>query len=643
MRRQTRRQGWRSFGFLLMGLCVTWGMLAVLIRPEATGAEKQRYRSPFDLAYSPDGETLAVSDDTGGALVLIDAKTGRVDGEVQLRGRPAGVAWAPDGERVFVAERGAGSVAEVDAATKEVVRRLTVGPRPVGVALAPERGVLLAANSGTHSVSIVDLRSGKEKRRISGVHSPFFLTVTPDEKLALVGSLLPATPADDPTTSASVSLLDLDADRVVAEIRVPPNGSNLRQIAVSPDGKWAYAVHNFGRATLPTTQLDRGWVNTNALTIIDLAKRERLATVLLDQVMEGAANPWGVAISGDGETLWISLAGVHQMAKIDAASLHQLIGGEIPAEELEKRGYPSIWREITEDPDKRELLANDLAALWGAGVLERIRIDANGPRGIDLSPDGTRLAVAGYYSSNVLVLDTGTGAVASAISVGESPEPDLARRGEMMFHDATLCFQHWLACVTCHPEGRADGLNWDLMNDGIGNPKNARSLLLSHKTPPMMSLGVRESMEEAAAAGFRHILFREPEEGELEAVTEYLRAMEPEKSPYLSPNGNLSAKAKRGNAIFESEKTQCAECHPAPLYTDLKTWNVGTRGRLDRADAFDTQTLIEIWRTGPYLHDGGAADLTDMLTTHNPENKHGKTAHLTKAEISALVEYLLSL
>ena len=45
-------------------------------------------------------------------------------------------------------------------------------------------------------------------------------------------------------------------------------------------------------------------------------------------------------------------------------------------------------------------------------------------------------------------------------------------RGNMYFHDATLGFQGWQSCASCHPnDARADGLNWDLLNDGLGNPK----------------------------------------------------------------------------------------------------------------------------------------------------------------------------
>ena len=64
---------------------------------------------------------------------------------------------------------------------------------------------------------------------------------------------------------------------------------------------------------------------------------------------------------------------------------------------------------------------------------------------------------------------------ASSLSLGTVREPSLERKGEMLFNDAQLCFQGWQSCASCHPaDARADGLNWDLLNDGIGNPKNVK-------------------------------------------------------------------------------------------------------------------------------------------------------------------------
>src|SRR4030042_34980 len=122
------------------------------------------YRSAFDVAFSPAGRTMAVSDRTARRLSLIEVATGEVLREIRLRGKPSGVSWSADGSRVYVAECAAGSIAEVDSSGK-VSRRLAVGPWPVGIGLARKRNWLLAAHSATGAVSAVRLDSGRAEGR----------------------------------------------------------------------------------------------------------------------------------------------------------------------------------------------------------------------------------------------------------------------------------------------------------------------------------------------------------------------------------------------------------------------------------------------------------------------------------------------
>jgi len=234
---------------------------------------------------------------------------------------------------------------------------------------------------------------------------------------------------------------------------------------------------------------------------------------------------------------------------------------------------------------------------------------------------------------------------------------DVRRRGEMLFNDASLCFQQWQSCVSCHPDGRADALNWDLLNDGIGNPKNTKSLLLAHETPPAMITGVRDRAEVAVRSGIRHIQFAVRPEKDAVAIDEYLKSLKAIPSPYLarSPasrrktlgprtrgqvNGKLSKAGRRGRKIFK--RAGCASCHSGPLYTDLQKYDVGIGKDLDKDRQFDTPTLVEVWRTAPYLYDGRAATIKEVLTTHNPDDKHGVTSNLTEAEINDLAEFVLS-
>jgi cytochrome c peroxidase len=258
---------------------------------------------------------------------------------------------------------------------------------------------------------------------------------------------------------------------------------------------------------------------------------------------------------------------------------------------------------------------------------------------------GNKAYVANYFSDTLAEVDTATEYPKwQSIPLGQKPPMTAERRGEIYFYDAGICFQSWQSCASCHPgEGRVDALNWDLLNDGIGNPKNNKSLLLVHRTPPAMSLGVRETGEEAVRAGIRHILFTVQPPAVGDALDAYLKALKPVPSPHLL-KGVLSPAAERGKALFNDATTGCASCHPAGLFTDLQSYEVGTNGRFDKPNTqFDTPTLVECWRTAPYLHDGSAATINDVLTTHNRSDDHGKTTQLSQAQRSDLVEYVLSL
>ena len=143
----------------------------------------------------------------------------------------------------------------------------------------------------------------------------------------------------------------------------------------------------------------------------------------------------------------------------------------------------------------------------------------------------------------------------------------------MYFHDATICFQNWQSCATCHPnDARMDGLNWDLLNDGMGNPKNTKTLLLSHQTPPCMATGIRKNAEVAVRSGVKYILFMEGEDEIYESIDEYLKSLKPSAQSLSSEWQTFCVKRRRGKKIFEEN---CASCHSGEYYTDQKQYKVG--------------------------------------------------------------------
>lgn len=599
------------------------------------------YLGPEEVIAAPDGTALYVICVDGKCVQIVSPEK-TVLGKVDLPAEPSGAALSPCGTTLYVTCSGAAGTVEVlSTAEKKVVRSFPAGHYPTGPALSPCGKTLYVCNRFANEVCIYDAQTGEKTGSVPAIREPIAAVVTGDNKWVFVCNLLPLDASDSYDVASMITVIDV-ASKQTSQIRLPNGSTAPQDICISPDGKYAFVPHVLGRYQMPTTQLERGWMNTNALTIIDAQEAKYINTVLLDDVDLGAANPWGVGMTADGKTLCVSHAGTHELSVIDAAKLmEKVLGMPKNEEEAREKGLKPEDR-MKYSSFLAEDVPNDLAFL--VRFRQRIKLPGKGPRG--LAVIGSNVFVAEYFSDAMAVVDLTANPRRAATQFLLGPEIQLSqvRLGELNFHDAGLCFQHWQSCSSCHPDARVDALNWDLMNDGLGNPKNNKSMLLAHKTPPSMSLGVRATAEDAVRAGITHIQFAVRPDEDAQAIDEYLKSLEPVPSPYLV-DGKLSESAERGKVLFfDNEKTGCAECHPAPLYTDMKMHNVGSKGKYDQgATTFDTPTLIECWRTAPYMHDGHYTTMRDLFIEGKHGNMHGKLDKLTEQEMNDLIEFVLSL
>ena len=612
--------------------------LVTMWSPAAMAADG--FLGPEDVVAAPDGKALYVVCVDGNCIQIVSPEK-IVLGKVDVPAEPSGAAISPDGKTLYVTCSGAkGTVQVIDTATKQVVRSFSAGHYPNGPALSPCGKTLYVCNRFENAVSIFDAASGNKTGSVPAVREPVAAAVTADNKTVFVCNLLPLDPSDSYDVASMITVIDV-ATKKTSQIRLPNGSTAPLDICISPDGKYAFIPHVLGRYQMPTTQLERGWMNTNALTIIDAKAAKYINTVLLDDVDLGAANPWGVGMTADGKTLCVSHAGTHELSVIDATRLiEKVLGMPKNEEEARKKGLKPEDR-MKYSSFLAEDVPNDLAFL--VRFRERIKLPGKGPRG--LAVVGTNVFVAEFFSDAVAVVDLTANPRRAASQFLLGPEIKLTqeRLGELYFHDAGLCFQHWQSCASCHPSARIDGLNWDLMNDGLGNPKNVKSMLLAHETPPSMALGVRAKAEDAVRAGITHIQFAVRPDEDAQAIDAYLKALQPVPSPHLV-NGELSEAAKRGKALFfDLEKSGCVECHPAPYYTDLKMHNVNSKGKYDRNNTFDSPTLIECWRTAPYMHDGHYTTLEALFKEGKHGNVKGKMEKLTEQEVNDLIEFVLTL
>ncbi|MGI6402553.1 MAG: hypothetical protein ACOX0A_10725 [Thermoguttaceae bacterium] len=609
-----------------------------LVMLVASGAYAGDYKGPIKLLPTSDGSTLYSLNMDAKEIAVVSVADAAVTRTIPLPGVPNDMCMSADEKTMYVGYGDyQGKICAVDLESGTVTGEGVVGHTPCGLCLTSDGSALYICLRHDWELAKVSLPDFTVEARYPAIHEPCAGVLTPDDRSYFAANFLPLDPADGANVAAEITCLDTASGETM-QIRLPNGSSSMHQIAISPDGKYVYTTAILARYQLPTTQVERGWMNTNGFSIIDAEKREFINTVLLDDVDSGAANPWPIVVTPDNEKICIGLAGTHELCVVDRAGTHEKLAG-LPkdAEEAKEMGLSNATT-----ADQAPQLLAFLVGLKTRIKLTSRKLPYKAPR--SLAVIGNKVYVGMYFSDTIVVVDISARRpkMQEFCDLGPEPEMDAARRGELAWNDAQLCFQTWQSCNSCHPDARSDALNWDLLNDGMGNPKNAKAMIYSIATPPAMWHGVRETAEEAIRTGFKFICFANVPEETCVDVEEYIKSLEEVPSPYLV-DGELSEKALRGKAIFESEKYGCLECHHGEYFTDMKMHDVGSRTDYDHMAEFDTPTLRGIWRTPPYMHDGSYVELRDVFLEGFHGDVFGDIEDMTEEECDDLVEYLLSL
>ena len=554
------------------------------------------------------GEHLYVSDETGKHVYRLSL-AGEVQKTYTSERQINNV--VTDGTYVYALEGGLdGTVVKLSEGL-DVLSAAEVGHTPSDLVVIDDKGYAANRFSGTVSVlSLSDMKvtatveiDGREPIALAAVGTDVY-----------VACHLPDESTEESVMSANINVISSATDEVTKTIPMVNGSSGVKDICVDPVGERIYISHIVGRYAYPTTQLDRAWINSNCFTVLDVESKEILCTVLLDEVDQGAANPWGITVSADGSTLCVALSGLHEIMLVDAAEMNARI------QAVNEQESDALVGSLSSIVDYLPFLN---------GCRQRITV-GEGVRSIT-EKDGV-LYCGNYFDGSVSTVDLAIG-VTRTLRFIDQPEPSEVRMGQMLWSDANNCYQRWQSCNSCHPDAVVDGFNWDNLNDGIGGGgKSARSMLYSHRTPPVMSTGIRPSAEVAVAAGMKFIQFNTLSEENLAMIDEYLKYLYPQSSPALNRDGTLTESATAGKVLFEKN---CASCHPAPLYTDNNLYDVGTKHFSGDSGVYDVPTLNEVWRTAPYLHDGSLNTIEEVVRLFAKD--------LTDTEVGQLADYVRSI
>lgn len=589
------------------------------------------------LALNVSGDTLLVVNPDSNSISLIETDSLTKLIEIPVGEDPRSVTI--NGNEAYIANQGSDSISVIDLGTKSSTSTIPVGDRPVGVAVSPNGRFLAIAESGSDTIRFLDTATLDHLSTYPVGDRPYGLSFTPDGSYLLVSHLL-----DGAITRLSVQPFRtylpnihfqstgfedrFSADDQSADLQSQISIPTWSQIAPAP----AVIVNNDGtRAFLPQTMANGQGLNTQfdttvfpKVSVLNLEtwSHQTSEHISLPETDQPVGLPWDAALAKNDTELWV----------VNAAS------NDVSVVDISKPTLPSR-------------IAN-------------IPVSDN-PRGIVFSPDGNTAYINNTLAGTVSVIDTSTYTVSAEITTTTIPLPPLLLDGKRLFHSSAkpaLAQAAWISCNTCHIEGEHDGRTWLLQFLGQVPPgelpiikRNTTSLLGMIETYPLRwsaewdesadsEFSIRfEQFGTGLIAGDMHPTLGTPNQGrssELDALAAFIDSL-----AVPGRTHTLTSSEARGKAIFESPTTGCHDCHPAQLYTDLQQHDVGTANAPDEwfGPIIDTPTLRFLYDSAPYLHDGSAQTLLEVLTTSNPNDEHGFTSHLTDQELADLATFLLTI
>ena len=594
--------------------------------------EGPRYKTPLNMALSPNGKEIYVACEASDTVVVVDAGTRAKIAEIEVGGQPTDVTFLPDGSRAYVSNRLDDTVSVIDTAARQVAATINVGDEPHGVLTDAIGKYLYVLNTSLDSICVIDTGTLKEVKRLSAGRGPWSLALSPDGSRIYVTHTFSRFVKFREELVSEVAVIDTRTAVVTDRFSVP--GANLIQgVAWHPSGAFALVTLMRTKNNVPMTRLLQGWTITNGLGII--WKDGRVDQVLLDEPGLCFPDPADVVITPDGRYALVISSSSNRIAVVDIEKLLSLL-------------------QNASDYDRQHVLPNHLGKPTEF-IVAHIPTGC-GPRGIIMMPGGRTALTANSLDDSIGVIDLEQFKAVGSIELGGPKAVTKTRYGERVFHSANITFHHQFSCHSCHPDGHVDGITYDTEPDGIGvSPVDNRTLRGILDTAPFKWEGTNPSLARQCgprlAVFFTRIQPFTPDE--LAAVDNYICTIPRPPNRYRPLGAELTDAQRRGREMFRRTTTndgrtipangRCVTCHAPPLYTDKSLHDVGTRFLYDRQGKFDTPHLNNIYDSAPYLHNGMADTLEEIWTRYNPQDKHGVTNDMTKDQLNDLIEYLKTL
>ncbi len=576
----------------------------------APASTPERHRSPIDIVVLPGGQLALTANHTSDSVSLVDLRTGKLIAEQACGRRPAGVACSRDGRRAAVSNSWSGTLTflQVTHNGLQPTATVPVGSQPRGVVFAANGESIYVALSGADEVVELAWPSSRVLQRWPAPREPRRLAMTRDGRfLAAVCS-----------RSGTVRCWDTRDKKEVRNQRIA-EAFNLLDIAFDAADRELVVPHCHDRErAINRTNISEGWALDNRLSRLPLEpdRQTEYWQIALDVRGEAVGDPCALAFSTNGKWLAMAAGGTHELLLLQTTAI-PWVDGE-PGDHIN----PVLERED--------------------GKLRRVPLGGR-PVAVRFVDDTETAVVANYLLDSVQVIDAKAGKVVRTIPLGGPSQPSLGRQGEAIFYDAARSHHQWFSCHTCHTEGHTSGRCFDTLNDlSFGNPKLTPTLRGVVRTGPWTWHGWQTDLSQTVEKSLTDTLYgSKPTAVDVQAVVAFLQTLDHPPNPNRKMDGSLTPAAERGRELFYG-KAHCAHCHQGEHYTSPKNYDVKIEGDLSDFELWNPPSLRGLRDRGPYLHDGRAETLDDLLRgAHRPERLGGQA--LSDQERCDLIEFLKSL
>ena len=301
-----KKKAW-ILGFLGAGLI----SLAIAQSSDAGFIQGTRVRtdstSPFHVAVSPDGGTLAIANQSGHSVTFIDARSRKVTGEVPVQVQPEASVFSHDGRTLYVCNAESDNVSVVDVGNKAVIKTIKVGDWPCSIKLSKDGSKAYVCCSGSmwNTVDIIDTAMNSKIGEIRTTHyGPRDIAISPDGKTAAI--------ALDTTgkINRGIDFVDLATGRVI-EHRNIYQSANLRGIQYTPDGAYVLVTMEQPKNWLPVCEAENAQIFSNNLAVVETKPGGKVACMPLDEHNNYDGNPYGLAVSADGKYVYMGIRSMH--------------------------------------------------------------------------------------------------------------------------------------------------------------------------------------------------------------------------------------------------------------------------------------------------------------------------------------------